>query len=124
MSVFDTSAILAMFYEEAGAAIAVGALPSSTISVVNVAEVAHDFLRSGRGDAEDATAYVSRLGLTVAAPTLEQAKRVAELKRIRGLSLADCFCIALGEEMQQSLVTADQLWASTAGIRTPIHLIR
>ena len=50
-------------------------------------------------------------------------ERVAELKRIKGLSLGDCFCIALGEAIREPLITADRQWA-TLDLAVPLELIR
>lgn len=124
MSVFDTSAVLAIIYEEDGQANAKARLSDSVISTVNVAEVAGDLIASGRGPGEAAVRFIDRLGLLIVAPTPEQAVRAGQLKRIRGLSLGDCFCIALGEARDERLVTGDQQWAREPAIRTCVELIR
>jgi ribonuclease VapC len=123
MSVLDTSAVLAMLYEEAGADKARSFSDPGSISQVNVAEVLTDLLRSGYRDVEDAMSAFDDLQLRVRSVYENHVRRVAELKQIRGLSLGDCFCIALGEATNEPLVTADRQWA-TLDLAVPVQLVR
>jgi ribonuclease VapC len=123
MSVLDTSAVLAMLYEEEGADVARRACDPGSISQVNVAEVLTDLLQSGYRDATQAMSAFDELQLRVRSVYEGHVLRVAELKQVRGLSLGDCFCIALGEAAGEPLVTADRQWA-TLDLAVPVELIR
>ncbi len=123
MSVLDTSAVLAIIYDEEGADRARAHVSGASISRVNVAEVLTDLVRSGYGGAADAKRLAARLPLQVKDVLDDHLERVAELKQIRGLSLGDCFCIALGESAGEPLITADRQWA-TLDLAVPVELIR
>jgi PIN domain nuclease of toxin-antitoxin system len=125
MNVFDTSAVLAILYDEEGREVAQDRLEGSAISAVNLAEVLRDVMLTSGENVEGAYSLVNRLPLTVYSPDTSQAKRVAELKAIKGLSLGDCFCIALGEARRSPLITGDQQWGRlSADIRVPVEMIR
>ncbi|MBE7217853.1 MAG: PIN domain-containing protein [Caulobacteraceae bacterium] len=119
----DTSAVLAILYEEEGAANARDFSDPGSISRVNVAEVLTDLIRTGYGDAEEALEVFKTLQLRVRSVYDDHVPRVAELKRIKGLSLGDCFCIALGETINEPLITADRQWAEL-DLSVAVHLIR
>ena len=123
MSVLDTSAVLAILYEEEGAAKARDFSDPGSISRVNVAEVLTDLMRAGYGSAADARQVFAKLQLRERSVYDGHVDRVAELKRIKGLSLGDCFCIALGEATGEPLITADQQWA-TLDLAVAVRLIR
>ena len=123
MSVLDTSAVLAMLYEEEGADKARRFSDPGSISPVNMAEVLTDLLRSGYRDVARAMSALVDLQLRGRLMYESHVGRVAELKQIRGLSLGDCFCIALGEATGESLVTADRQWAGL-DLAVPVELIR
>ena len=91
MNVLDTSAVLAILYEEAGADQARRRGAGGLISQVNVAEVLADLLRAGRTSSAKATKPFSALKLQVRGVHDDHIQRVAELKQVRGLSLGDCF---------------------------------
>lgn len=123
MSVLDTSAVLAMIYGEKGADVAKRHLDAASISRVNVAEVLTDLVKAGYGAPTEGLGLLNRLGLRFRSVYDNHAERVAELKQIKGLSLGDCFCIALGESANEPLVTSDQQWA-TLNLSVPVELIR
>jgi PIN domain nuclease of toxin-antitoxin system len=122
VNVFDTSALLAIVYDEPGRPIAEARLASGAVSTVNAAEVMGDYVASGRGDLAAARRIIDGLGLQLIAPDYDQAARAAELKRPR-LSLGDRFCLALGEARGERIVTADQAWASLS-LSVPVEFIR
>jgi ribonuclease VapC len=122
MTVFDASAVLAILFDEPGAAKAAAYLPDSSISIANVAEAYDDFVRRGRTLA-DAASALSDLNLTMVSPDEDQAQRAAALRPIKGLSLGDRFCIALAQATHAPVVTADRMWA-TAPIGVSVELIR
>lgn len=123
MSVLDTSAVLAVVYDEEGRDVVRRRLSSAVVSTVNLAEVVRDVLRRYGGATENAVASLAHLGLKAVAPDEAQAYRAAELKQNKGLSLADCFCIALGEARGELLVTGDQDWRAL-DVAVPIEFIR
>jgi ribonuclease VapC len=123
MNVFDTSAILAIVYDEAGRPHAEARLAGGVLSTVNAAEVMGDYVASGRGDLAAARRIIDGLGIELAAPDYDQAARAAELKRPK-LSLGDRFCLALGEARGDRIVTADQGWAALDHIKVPVEFIR
>ena len=123
MNVFDTSAVLAIIYDEDGRTVAEARLQDGVISTVNVAEVLGDYVASGRGDLRHARMIFDELALPTTEPDYEQAVRAAALRR-PGLSLGDRFCLALGEVRGERIVTADQKWAALPDITTPLEMIR
>ena len=123
MSVFDTSAVLAILYEEDGADQARERIADGSISQVNVAEVLADMMRAGFSTLARASKTFAALQLQVQTVHDDHVERVAELKQVRGLSLGDCFCIALGERSGEPLITADRQWA-TLELAVPVELIR
>ena len=123
MSVLDTSAVLAIMYDEPGADRARAHAGGGSISRVNLAEVLTDLIRSGYGGAADARRLFERLPVRVHDIPDSHVGRVAELKQVRGLSLGDCFCIALGKSSGEPLITADRQWA-TLDLAVPVELIR
>lgn len=123
MSVLDASAVLTVIYGEAGADVAKPHIDAGSISRVNVAEVLTDLVKTGYGTPVEGMKLIQTLGLRLRSVYDNHAERVAELKQIRGLSLGDCFCIALGESTQEPLITADQQWVDL-DLAVPVHLIR
>ncbi len=123
MSVLDTSAVLAIIYGEEGALKAKKHLDAGSISRVNVAEVLTDLMRAGYGAPPQGVEILRKLGLRFRSVYDDHVERVAELKQIKGLSLGDCFCIALAETIQEPLVTGDQQWAKLP-LKTPVEMIR
>jgi len=112
-----------MIYGEEGAGEAKTHLDGGSISRVNVAEVLTDLIKSGYGSPSDGVIILNKMGLRFRSVYDGDAARVAELKQIKGLSLGDCFCIALGEKAQEPLITSDRQWA-TLDLSVPVHLIR
>lgn len=123
MSVFDTSAVLAIMYKEAGADIARKHLDAASISLVNVAEVLGDLRKSGRADPAEGFDLVKELKLRTRRVHEGHVERVAELGGVRNLALGDRFCIALGEAIDEPLVTGDTAWANLP-LKVPVILIR
>lgn len=117
-SVVDASALLAFLQGEPGAdrveeALADGARCSS----VNWSEVAQK-VRSAGGDWPVAAALFQSYGLGVEPATVDDAERAAALwRRGSGLSLADRFCLALGERLGVATWTADTAWGESDLIR-------
>ena len=124
--VFDSSALLAIAFEENGADVAARRLSGGIISAVNASEVVARFVDLGVSG-EDARASLLGFGLeirlfdtalAVAAGLLRAATREKGL-----LSLGDRACMALAMREQVGIVTADRAWA-TLDLDVEIELIR
>lgn len=109
--VVDASALLAFLQGETGAAVVEQVLTrGSSCSAVNWSEVAQK-VRAAGGDWPLASAVLSSYGVQVKDATTDDAERAAALwRRGSGLSLADRFCIALGDRLDATIWTADRAW--------------
>ena len=125
--VLDSSAVIALLREERADFDLRDIVPGSWISTVNFAEVVDRFARDGNG--EDAIAdMLAELDLAIVPTTAALAWRAGMLKqpgRSFGLSLGDCFCLALAEEKAMPLVTTDNELAQAATLfNMPVRLAR
>lgn len=116
--VVDASALLTFLQDEQGADLVQGVLSrGSECSAVNWSEVAQK-VRSVGGDWPLAVALLSSYGLVVRDATPDDAERAAALwRRGSGLSLADRFCLALGERRDATVWTADRTWGESDRVR-------
>lgn len=125
--VFDSSAVLAVFYGEPGAEKVRSDLKDGVISAVNASEVITVLVRKGM-PLKDAVTALRKTLLEVHSFSLDAAVKTASLlsPQVRGLglSLGDRACIATGLLLQLSVVTAERSWArlDVAGLK--IELIR
>jgi PIN domain nuclease of toxin-antitoxin system len=111
--VLDSSAVLAMLWDEPGAARVAEALPGARISAVNLAEVTAKLIDRGASD-DDAKEILRSLGLDAAAFDSDQAITAGLLRRATGkagLSLGDRACLALARADRAVAMTADRAWA-------------
>lgn len=121
MTLIDASALLAFLQDEAGGdrveeALAAGAL----CTAVNWSEVAQKVRAAGR-DWDLARALLVAYGLRIEVVTEADAELAAAMWRAgSGLSLADRFCIAVGQRLGATVLTADLGW----GDEPPILQIR
>ncbi|MGW6130331.1 type II toxin-antitoxin system VapC family toxin [Cellulomonas sp. NPDC055163] len=117
-TVLDASAILAYLGGEPGADITEQALADgAACSTVNWSEVAQK-VRAAGGDWPVATALLSSYGLAVHDGTTADAERAAtRWARGSGLSLGDRFCLALGDRLDATVLTADQAWSAEQRVR-------
>jgi len=117
-SVLDASALLAFVEGESGADTVESLLDAGAhCSTVNWSEVAQK-VRAAGGDWRVAAALLSSYGLWVEHATIEDGERAAELwQRGAGVSLADRFCLALGERLATTVWTADTAWGSSDAVR-------
>lgn len=121
--VIDASAILAVLGNEPGHEVATRHMRAdAVVSVVNAGEVLGKLVWRGM-EPETAERALDALGLSWIAPDADQARRVGELGAIKDLSLADRFCIALGEARGETLVTGDRDWAKIE-INTAVEFFR
>ena len=123
--VFDSSALLAIAFEEDGAAVAARALSGGIVSAVNASEVVAQFVDLGSGE-DDARESFLAFGLHVR-PFDETLAVAAGLMRAatraHGLSLGDRACLALAIRERATVLTADRAWA-TLDLGVDVDLIR
>ena len=127
MIVYDSSAILAVLREEAGAALVIGQTEVGVISAINLAEVAHVQMRFGKTRAE-AEEVIREMGIPVVDVDEQLALDASEIKIIgkeAGLSQADCICLALAKREGAAALTGDRDWLKIAdAIGVEVRLIR
>lgn len=127
MTVFDSSAILAVLREEKGAEFVIEQTELGMISAINLGEVAHVQMRFGktRAEAED---VIREMGIPVVDVDAQLALDAAEIKiigREAGLSQADCICLALAKREGTVALTGDRDWLKIADvIGVEVRLIR
>lgn len=112
--VMDSSALLALLRDENGADVVDALLwdagNHNVVHAINLCEVYYNLVREfGEPQAESYLNLLGTLGLTIREdmdPDLwrEAGRYKAKMKRI---SLADCFCMALANRTSAELVTAD-----------------
>lgn len=125
-SVFDTSAVLAVIFEEPGGENmpALWANGECLMSTVNYAELVAKLNERGLSDAEVVT-VLEGVPLTLVAfdqATAHASGLLHTATRAPGLSLGDRACIALAKARRAVVVTADRQWEKLAGIQ--VELIR
>ena len=124
-SVFDSSALLAMTFDEPGGHIAARSLDDGLISAVNAAEVLGVYLDQGATD-DQARRWFEDYGLEVRPFDTGLAFAAGLLRRQtrdQGLSLGERACLALAMREGTTVVTADRAWA-TLGLDVEVQLIR
>lgn len=123
--VFDSSALLAITFDEAGADIAAESLADGIVSAVNAAEVVTRYVDQGASP-DQARRWLQDLGLVIR-PFDEglalEAGLLREQTRDKGLSLGDRACLALGMREDIPVLTADRAWAEL-GLDVSVRLIR
>ncbi|MDE0459766.1 MAG: type II toxin-antitoxin system VapC family toxin [Chromatiales bacterium] len=123
--VFDSSALLAIVFQEDGAEAAARRLSGAIVSAVNASEVVArlvDFGTSG----EDARNALLNFGLDIRPFDAVLAVAAGQLRaatREKGLSLGDRACVALAIREQASVITADRAWTEL-DLGVEVELIR
>lgn len=110
--ILDSSAVLALLFNEAGADRVQAVLPDAMISAVNFSEVIAKLGEKGL-PSETARQAVEALGIEVVAHDVEQAFWAGALRmttRALGLSLGDRACLALAKVREMPVLTADAAW--------------
>jgi ribonuclease VapC len=110
--VFDASALLILLQEENGSEKLRCLLDYAVMSTVNISEVLH-VLDRNNVSIEETLPLINDMITEIVPFDIEQAELSAKLfsdPSIKGLSLGDRSCIALGIKMGISIYTADQLW--------------
>jgi ribonuclease VapC len=126
--VLDSSALLAILHQEAGAEIfsrQIELLENAAMSTVNAAEVYSKLVGRGIGPREAWEAVIGPIPEIIDFDK-EQAKIVGALlpqTRSLGLSLGDRACLALGIALKAPIYTADRAWKNLK-LKVAIHVIR
>jgi PIN domain nuclease of toxin-antitoxin system len=121
----DASALLALFFQEPGAARVAEVWSRSQISAVNFSEVIAK-LADRKFEAGRIERIVQTFDLEVLAVDHALAIRAGELRSITrhlGFSLADRVCLATAEATGRIALTADSAWTKFDGAVT-VELIR
>ncbi len=111
-AVWDASALLLLLQEEPGWRQLGLRLPDSSMSSVNLSEVAAKLLESG-GAPSTTREILGGLPIEIHDLTADLAYRTAELRgptRHLGLSLGDRACLALGLSLGSPILTGDRAW--------------
>lgn len=124
-AVLDSSAVLAVIWNEPGSDMVLDRLDGAVISAVNYAEVLTKI--SDRGiDSKPAKALLASLAIETIDFDKAQAENVSQLRsqtRHLGLSLGDRACIALAITKDWPVLTADKAWAELS-LSVEVQLVR
>lgn len=123
--VFDSSALLAISFGEAGAERAARGLKGGMMSAVNVAEVISRYVDQGASE-EEARASLQAFGLDIRPFDETQAMATGLMRTTTqklGLSLGDRACLALAVQEGATVFTADRTWAAL-DLEIEVELIR
>lgn len=124
-SIWDASALLLLLQQEPGWQELGPRLPGSTMSSVNLSEVATKLLTSG-GALGTTREVLAGLPIEIHDFTADLAYLAAELRgptKHLGLSLGDRACLALGLSMGGPILTADRAWLGV-DLGVEIELVR
>lgn len=118
MNVLDSSALLAFLQGEKGADMVEAILEEgSCCGAANWSEVAQRIRASGR-DWNLARALLQSFDLVVEPVTEGDAEwAAARWRRGQGLSLGDRLCLAVGQRLDATVVTADKAWGTRGRIK-------
>ncbi len=123
--VLDSSAVLAVIWNEPGSDKVLDQVDGAIISAVNLAEVLTKI--SDRGvDGKRARALLASLAIKSVSFDASQAETVSQLRsqsKHLGLSLGDRACIALGIIKNCPVLTADKAWAELE-LSVEVQLLR
>lgn len=112
VAVLDSTAILAVLFNEPGSEAVLPLLDGALVSAVNLAEVYSSLLRRG-AKAEFTWRRVLELGCVTVAFDEEQARLAgewADRMRRAGLSAGDRACLALAIERKAMVYTTNRSW--------------
>ena len=118
MNVFDASALLTFLQGEQGSDQVEQALKDGgACGAANWSEVAQKIRAHGR-KWDLSRALLASYDIRIEAVTVGDAEWAARRWKPReGLSLADRLCLALGERLNATVLTADQAWGTAGRIR-------
>lgn len=117
MKVLDASAVLAFLQGEPGADVVESALEAGAVAgTANWSEVAQKVTAAG-ADWDLAKALLLSYGVAVEPVTVEDAERAGRRWRSgAGLSLGDRLCLALGDRLDSTVLTADRAWGTSGRV--------
>ena len=121
----DSSAVLAVVFQERGQESVAPALPGASISAVNLAEVMSKMMDLGLSP-ERIDSQLDKFSLVVADFDRDLAMQAALLRattRHKGLSLGDRACLALAMRERLPVLTGDTAW-SELDLGVEVVLIR
>ena len=123
--VLDASALVALLRGESGAPIVAENVRGAAVSAVNFGEAAQRQYKAGtsRQEFEDVIAPLNLNIVSVDRAMALDAADIREIARAKGLSQADCICLALAKHMGVIAMTADQKWleiADTVGVEVRV----
>jgi len=123
--VMDASAILALFYGEAGREQVAASLAKSRITTLNLAEVVSNMVETGISpyETEMQLGRLPSLVVTLDRDLAIQAGLLRQATRHKGLSLGDRACLALAMRERLPVMTADRAW-SDLDLPVEVVLIR
>ena len=124
--VLDTSAFCAALFEERGGDIVAPLIEGASMGCVNLTEVVHAFHKRALAPAF-AQRAVERSGVVIRTVAISLAWRAGELitqAREFGLSLGDCYCLALAESLAATVYTADRAWREVTLKDVDVQVIR
>ena len=114
--ILDASAVLVFLQGEIGADLVEPQLATGIIGAANWSEVAQKIVARG-ADWPIAREALLSFGLRVEPVSGEDAERAAHLwRRGSAFSLADRLCLALGDRLGETILTADRAWGDADGI--------
>jgi ribonuclease VapC len=121
-AVLDSSAVLAVLFDEPGSEAVVPLLQGAVVSAVNLAEVHESLLRRGV-KADFAWTRIAELGCEVCPFDEEQARVAGELPARTRLSFGDRACLALAVHRKTTVYTTDSSWKNL-GLGIEVEVIR
>lgn len=124
-AVLDSSAVLALLWDEPGAENVAASIQDARVSAVNLSEVVARLVDRGMTSA-DARHAIQELELRIDIFDTELAIEAGLLRpatRAQGPSLGDRACLALAARLDAEALTADRAW-SGADVGVEIRLIR
>jgi PIN domain nuclease of toxin-antitoxin system len=123
--VLDSSAVLALMFDEPGQEIVAAHRTSAIISSVNLGEVLTRLVDRGQS-LEDALVLVASLQMATIDHSSIHAAIAASLRpttKHLGLSYGDRACLGLAVQQQRPILTADRVW-SELNLGIEIRIIR
>ncbi|MGA7343594.1 MAG: type II toxin-antitoxin system VapC family toxin [Terracidiphilus sp.] len=112
IAVLDSSAILAVIFNEPGGDVVLDLLQTASLSAVNLTEAYTRLILNGTPPAF-AWSRLQKLGVEVCFFDDEQARLAGELVAVTrpfGLSLGDRACLALALQRKAAVYTTDRTW--------------
>ncbi|HEY0832584.1 MAG TPA: type II toxin-antitoxin system VapC family toxin [Azospirillum sp.] len=122
----DSSAILALLWDEPGADAVAAVIERAALSAVNWSEIAALLVSRGMPDEQLETALKALPIAAVVPFDRDQAEAAGRLRRDTrhaGLSLGDRACLALAKRCGLPVLTADRIWGSL-DLGIDVRLIR